>query len=330
MTEICCKTTEALPCCEKVEVWEGYNDDEIAKKLNLNLDAQGRDEQGRYVEIRRIPRSKPCGEKVTRYNVDPRSCCEEAEPVVWNAESTPDVLPHGETIWMYADGGIPPYRFSVTSHGLFFDDGRRTYETLWPIVRLHAGETFCGSAVVKVSDGCSEATTFVRSDIGQWLAVDTPYYRHGYCPATAKYVGGLGGGPASSFGFGCNTYEPIIYSGMYKIQENIRMCSMQQSDPTLTDYCLSGETRAQQYSDASPLPSTGYGPSGYLVLPTCIQFDNSNYEPAYPDGYYSAFRGWCPNGPTGGYLKNSIFVGIGPDYVYISQNNGVRAWKWSC
>lgn len=171
MTKICCKTAEALPCSEKVEAWDGYSDEEFAKKLNLNLDAQGRDEQGRYVEIRRIPRSGPCGEKVTRYNVDPRGCCDEATPMAWNAEATPDVLPHGQTIWIYATGGIPPYRFSVTSNGLFFDDGRRSWVNGVPYARLHAGETFCGAAAVKVSDGCSSAICVVRSDLDRWQTI---------------------------------------------------------------------------------------------------------------------------------------------------------------
>lgn len=172
MAEICCEEAPALPCCEKTEGdWGGFTEEEVLAKLGIVLDAQGRDEQGRYVEIRFEPRDRPCGEMVTKYDLRKNNCCGEIPPLAWNHEATPDVLPHGGEIWLYATGGVAPYSFSVTNHALFFDDGRRSWVSNVPYARLHAGETFCGSAVVMISDGCSSAQLEVRSDLGGWVSL---------------------------------------------------------------------------------------------------------------------------------------------------------------
>lgn len=233
MTELCCEQAAALPCCEEVEPeWNGYSEEEVLKSLGITLDAAGRDGRGRLVEIQFELREKPCGEMVTKYDLSGGNCCDEIEPIVWNVEATPDLLPHGGEIWLYASGGIPPYAFSVTSHALSFDDGHRSWISDAPYARLHAGATFCGAAVVRVSDGCSTTEWIIRSDLGHWELIGAECV----FPDATDWVGD----PNYSYD---ELREKI--SGMYKQVESLDFdywqadsvrCPVENGDPA--DRCL--------------------------------------------------------------------------------------------
>lgn len=169
MTALCCEDAPALPCCEEIEPeWNGYSEDDVLKSLGITLDAAGRDGSGRLVEIQFELREKPCGEMVTKYDLSGGNCCDEIEPIVWDHEATPEVLPAGESIMVYMQGGLPPYRFRVTNHALSWPDGRREWISAAPYAMLTAAETFCGGAVVYVDDSCGQVIGHVRSDLGSW------------------------------------------------------------------------------------------------------------------------------------------------------------------
>jgi len=111
---------------------------------------------------------KGCGTIYWNTVLTSLSCCDIAEPIVWDDESTPDILPADESIWIYVTGGIAPYTFKTSSNGTWFPDGRKTWVTDVPHAQLHAGPTFCGLTAVSVSDGCSSVSEEIRADQGEW------------------------------------------------------------------------------------------------------------------------------------------------------------------
>lgn len=170
MTQLCCEPTAALQCCETVEPWDGYTKEEVLDRLGIKLDAKGRDQRGRYVNIIRKERNKPCGEKRTVYDLSPKVCCEDVPPLEWRDDVTPDVLPAGSSIviaWEGSDGRETIVKTS--SNATWFSDGRKTAIGYGNSIELLAGPTFCGTTSVSVNDGCSEATVVIRSDQGQWV-----------------------------------------------------------------------------------------------------------------------------------------------------------------
>lgn len=172
MTDICCENAGALPCCEKVEAWTGYSDQDFINNLELVLDAQGRDEQGRYVEIRRLPRSQPCGEKVTRYDLTSKICCEGIEELAFDAENSVDVIADNSYGIVTVTGGKLPLNVSVRGSGFWLDaagtfrDGTVAGRTF----AIHTKDA-CGSAEVTVSDGCSVVEKIIMTTEGQWVSV---------------------------------------------------------------------------------------------------------------------------------------------------------------
>lgn len=169
--DLCCKPTSVDECSEvgKVTPYEGADQSDIDK--DAALEQARADNPGKRilsVQIEDVGRpGKPCGEQHETWQ-DRLNCCDEATPMSFDKEATPDVLPHDSSIIVYAEGGIPPYTFRTTSHATSFPDGRRTWTTLYPVVELSAGETFCGGTQIEVTDGCSTAIISVRSDLGHW------------------------------------------------------------------------------------------------------------------------------------------------------------------
>jgi len=172
MTEICCEDAPAVPCCEKVELWTGYTDDEIKEKLGLNLDDHGRDDQGRYVEIRRLPRSQPCGEKVTRYDVTPNSCCDGVTPIAVDTEESAEVIADNSSGMIFITGGVAPFHVSVRGNGFHLnpDNYIRDGYVDGNIFRVYTLDA-CGPCIVTITDGCSTADYTLRSVNGSWQEV---------------------------------------------------------------------------------------------------------------------------------------------------------------
>jgi len=172
MEKICCETSPALQCCEKiVPEWDGHTADELLKKYHPDLDDQGRDAQGRYVIIELAPRTKPCGELVVKYDVSGGNCCDEVPPVSIDHSLTPDILPAGKNITVYWSGGDGKYTIKTLAANTSFDNGHKVIAVDGNSTVLHAGLEFCGSAIITVEDACSQATIAVRSDQGQWVPV---------------------------------------------------------------------------------------------------------------------------------------------------------------
>jgi hypothetical protein len=205
MTDLCCHDTAALQCCEMIVPWDGYNQGEMLDKLGIVLDSRGRDQQGRYVNIVRDQRSRPCGEQRTVYDLSPKVCCEDVPPLEWRDDVTPDVLPAGSSIIIAWDGSDGRENIVKTSsNATWFSDGRKYAIGYGNSIELFAGETFCGATSVSVNDGCSEAVMVIRSDHGQWVL------RGSGCP--------IPGVPTTEYGSNSTGWA---ISGKYKVVETV-------------------------------------------------------------------------------------------------------------
>jgi hypothetical protein len=262
MTTLCCEDTAALQCCEKVEPWDGYTREEVLDRLGIKLDANGRDQRGRYVNIIRKERSRPCGEKRTAYDLSPKRCCEDVPALKWRDDVTPDVLPAGSSIiiaWEGSDGRETIVKTS--SNATWFSDGRKTAIGYGNSIELFAGETFCGATSVTVSDGCSEATVVVRSDQGQWVLLGSTC---GLTGATPTQISGL-------------SYEAIL--GKYRQIETVRAASwmvlglgcdtsgLLTPAPGYENTCFSGDCAAWFCGKVAAARPTD------AVMDTCLGYD---------------------------------------------------------
>jgi hypothetical protein len=315
MTQLCCEKTAALQCCEEVvNAWPGYTAKEIIDHLGLVLDDQGRDKDGRYVNIQMQPRKTPCGEQVTKYDTSQKNCCEGVAVLAWNMTVTPDVLPHDRSIiiaWSGSDGR--QVEVITTSNATWFSDGRKTALGHGNSIELFAGATFCGSTAVTVRDGCSTAVIMIRSDLGQWVQETTTG-----CAA--------GGGELTSVGNGW--YEKI--SGNIKFQEHTAVNSWEgsciytfENNPATGISCVA-ETMQQYYEDRRP--------SGY-IMDTCFDYPWASYPPL---GWVST-RGTLADGGLIWRLNSGCDISCSNvsgatsrTQASVRRTDGLLLYRWSC
>lgn len=170
--EICCdRDTPVDPCSEvgRVTDWYGY----MPGDLDIEIGPQKENWTGNVV-YEAVGPDGPCGKVIETWE-GRNDCCDEIPPIVWDYESSADVLDQGKNILLFVTGGHAPYTWKTSSNGTFFQGGRKTIQTSVPWVRLYAGATFCGKTLVSVADGCTSASSIIRSADGQWLKRDEGY-----------------------------------------------------------------------------------------------------------------------------------------------------------
>ncbi len=169
MEDICCEATPLLQCCEKSNgSWVGFSIDELMEKYHPALDSLGRDSTGRVISIELQPRENPCGQKIIEYDVSGGQCCDEVTEIVFDEDSTPDLLPAGGSIKIYVTGGKTPLTFTTTSDNTNFQSGRKQHITTNNYVTIYANGDFCGLTEVSVTDGCSTTKMMLGSSEGTW------------------------------------------------------------------------------------------------------------------------------------------------------------------
>lgn len=207
--ELCCEVVPVDECSEvgKVTPYEGADQSDIDK--DAALEQARADNPGKRilsVQIEDVGRpGKPCGEQHETWQ-DRLNCCDEVPQIYFDKGMTPEVLPAGGEIYIFASGGIPPYTFRTTSHATSFPDGRRDWTTIYPVALLSAGPTFCGLTAIYVTDGCSTDNMEIRSDIGEWYPLSNPCVLAGY-PAVYGDIPGV------------SYYTAEAVSGRYKTSE---------------------------------------------------------------------------------------------------------------
>jgi len=110
-----------------------------------------------------------CGAIYTEQIVRPQNCCEDATPIVWDYESSVEVLADYSSGLVFVTGGRAPYRWQIRGVGMTFDNySLREAETDVPWIRVYVGDA-CGWCPIEVTDGCSIANGGVRSTNGSWV-----------------------------------------------------------------------------------------------------------------------------------------------------------------
>lgn len=228
MEDICCEPTSALECCRTVEPrWEGHTEQEALEHLGITLDEQGRDSAGEYVSIELYPRTKPCGEKVTEYDLRPTHCCDEIDAMSWDEAVSVDFLPDGQKGVVAVDGGMGPFTWTAVSDGLYLlrPDGQVTkrLSTDLPVAWVYMAHDACGSTSLSVSDGCTEITRRIRSENGNWETIingghmPTDWDKFPL-PCDGSFVGDLQYQHI-------NSVTLLVESGQFRVTENQRIVS---------------------------------------------------------------------------------------------------------
>ncbi len=115
-----------------------------------------------------------CGKKITRVSLVQHVCCAERPPLVWDAANSVGVLAPGQSGFVFATGGYPPFYWKVRGYGFAIgDDYHRECYTDVPYVRVYALSMACGPAPITVSDQCTEAMGGIRSSVGGWRRLGT-------------------------------------------------------------------------------------------------------------------------------------------------------------
>lgn len=189
MEETCCTSIAPPPCKKKVEPWVGYNENEAADELGISIDENGLDQNGMPVKIMLIrPESGQCGEQVTTYSLVPEDCCEGVLEMSYDTATSLEVLSPGESGIIGISDGKGPYTFKIFGNDITFDSGQKTIITNDKSLWVHAGDDFCGSANIEITDICNySAVGALRSTVGQWVLVSSG--PKSSCLATAELVG---------------------------------------------------------------------------------------------------------------------------------------------
>jgi len=109
-----------------------------------------------------------CGTIYWRLRVDPKHCCDEVEPLAWDYEANPDILPHGQHVTLFVLDGKSPYTWRTSNAHTRFSNNQQTIVTAHGEVVLYADDDLCGGTMVTVSDGCTKVGEALRSDLGHW------------------------------------------------------------------------------------------------------------------------------------------------------------------
>ncbi|MCB2217991.1 MAG: hypothetical protein KQH59_18165 [Desulfobulbaceae bacterium] len=213
MTELCCEPTGELQCEEeKIGVYNGPTDEEILAKLGITLDANGRDQNGRRIRIKRRERSQPCGKIIRRYKVKQLDCCEEVAELVYDAENSVDILSPGTSGIVRFTGGRLPVTVQVRGNGFSLDNyNQRDGLAYSRAFRVYAHEFACGTAPITLRDGCTVAAGEVRSTVGEW---------DGFCNAVVTFIKS---GPHEAWSYAFRDPDPDncnIPTGTYDISPN--------------------------------------------------------------------------------------------------------------
>jgi len=172
----CCKNVPVDGCSEVGRVGEYSGADQ--KYWDFDVDealakARADNPKSRIIGVQAEgigpPPGTPCGKLYESWQ-DRNNCCDGVEPLAWDMDITPDVLPHDRSIiiaWIGGTGG--EVTVTTSSNGTWFSDGRKSATGHGSSIELFAGETFCGATSVSVRDGCSTATIMIRSDTGRWV-----------------------------------------------------------------------------------------------------------------------------------------------------------------
>lgn len=166
--QICCDPNIGVdPCSEvgQVSPWNGFSINE----LDIAIGPQDDNWTG-IIRYRGIGPDGPCGE--LRESWEGRlNCCEDVTPIVFDLNLTVSAVSPASGGQLVASGGSPPYTWTVTGEGFYLNRARtlKQITSNFPQASLFTNELACGTALIRVTDGCTEPTVRVTSTTGQFV-----------------------------------------------------------------------------------------------------------------------------------------------------------------
>ncbi len=108
-----------------------------------------------------------CGTRYEETVIRQKSCCDEVEPMVWDGDTSVEVLTPGTSGIVGVTGGSGNYHWSVRGTDFWLDAAHTQRDGVsdTPYVWIYAGPNSCGIGPIEVTDGCSVITSYVRSTI---------------------------------------------------------------------------------------------------------------------------------------------------------------------
>lgn len=180
MEKHCCVPTPKVQCYERYigpiypDMEEAMKNAGITPRRDGVYDGTGT-KDGRLTRIAWRPRRNPCGKVIERVKMDPKNCCDEVEPLVYDTGNSVSVLEPGTHGNVYFTGGKFPVLVKLRGNGFTLDGYSQREGWIDGPGRgftVYAHEFACGSAPITLDDGCSVARGSVRCTTGRWT---------GYC-----------------------------------------------------------------------------------------------------------------------------------------------------
>jgi hypothetical protein len=112
-----------------------------------------------------------CGTRYEETRIIQHNCCDVAEPMAWDVDTSVEVLAPGTSGIVGVTGGLGNYYWSVRGVDFWLNPSHtlRDGVTDTPYVWIYAGPNACGYAPIVVTDGCSTVSDGgIRATVGVW------------------------------------------------------------------------------------------------------------------------------------------------------------------
>lgn len=164
----CCEEVNVDICADvgRTEIYYAADSDEWEEKLD-ELKAKYKNAQSIIVET--VGPNGPCGKKYTRWTEN-RGCCDGVSALVWDEAESVNVMSPDSSGVVVITGGRLPLSIKIRGVGFYLDASHKIkdgYSNSFSF-RVFTNSDACGTALITVSDGCSEVVGDIKSTNGSY------------------------------------------------------------------------------------------------------------------------------------------------------------------